>query len=113
VYVVTPHAVESLAKDHLQVALGSSVVELRQRLDGFQQQVHRHAVTLLCTDEGSRRIEGEALLVIVLDDLLQLGPADREPLSRTCLKERVHLYPPAGSQLQPEPIRPVPDSGLQ
>ena len=66
-------------------------------------------MTLLCTDEGSRRIEGEALLVIVLDDLLQLGPADQEPLSRARLKERVHLYPPAGSQLQPEPIRPVPE----
>ncbi len=107
--MVTPHAVKSLAEDPLQVALGSSMVEFRGRLDGFQQQVHRHTVTLLCTNEGPRSIKGETLLVVVLDDLLQLGPADRELLSRARLKERVHLYPPAGSQLQPESIRPVPE----
>src|SRR5215208_191174 len=68
-----------------------------------------HAVTLLRPDEGLRRIEGEALLVVAPDDLLQFCPADREPLSCARLQESVHLYPPAGSQLQPEPLWPVPE----
>ena len=52
------------------------MVEFSRGLDRLQQQVHRHAVALLGTDEGPRRIEGKALVHLSTS----LAPIDNAPI---------------------------------
>ncbi len=107
VHVMATHLPEAITQNLRKVAFGGAVIQHGRWLHWFETEVYLHTVTLLRPDHGTRTIEGEALLVVAGNHLVELFTAYGEAPAGGRLEERVNRHPAAGPKLKPELLRAV------
>ena len=84
------------------------MIEEFGRLPFLQLQVHLNAVSLVGTDQLTRHVEGEPLLVVGLDTHDEFVGGDREAVLLSGGQQIIHRNPPSRLKLQPEFVGSVP-----
>src|SRR5689334_21402998 len=71
--VMSAAPLEAVRDDRLDEALGRPVLQRLRRRDPLEPEVDGDAVALVRADPAAVGVEGEALLVVARDDLVELG----------------------------------------
>ena len=103
--MVARHAVQALPLYHFHVLAAGAVIQHGGRLHRLQLQVYLYAVALVGADARARSVEGEALLVVARNYLLQFLSGDAEIALVACLQQRVYRHPAARLKREAQRLR--------
>lgn len=103
-HMVAAHREQAIAQDSIEIARNTAVVQRGRRLHRSKLEINRDTVTLLRPNTGAALVEGEALLVVASNNLVQFGARERKAVLRARLEQIRNFYPATGLQLQADPL---------
>jgi hypothetical protein len=104
---------QPLGEDRRQEPLDRAVDEHVGRRLRLVSQLDRAAATLAGPDPGAGVVEGEPLLVVGGDDVLEIGTGERKPVRCQRGQEGVDVHPAGIAEREADAVRPVPENERQ